>query len=53
VVSGGVRIRWRLAARDAELAAIEAELAHWYSHGPFTDAVTRLAAYRGVAQLAG
>jgi len=40
-----------LAARDAELAAIEADLAHWYTHGPFTDAVARLAAYRGVARL--
>ena len=34
-----------------ELAAIEADLAHWFTHGPFTDAVARLAAYRGVAQL--
>ena len=42
-----------LAARDAELAAAEADLAHWYTHGPFADAVARLAAYRGVAQLAG
>jgi transposase len=40
-----------LAARDAELAAIEADLAHWYTHGPFVDAVTRLAAYRGIARL--
>jgi transposase len=40
-----------LAARDAELAAIEADLAHWYSHGPFVDAVARLAAYRGIARL--
>lgn len=40
-----------LAARDAELAAIEADLAHWYTHGPFVDAVTRLAAYRGIAHL--
>jgi transposase len=39
------------AARDAELAALEADLSHWYHHGPFADAVTRLAAYRGVAQL--
>jgi transposase len=41
-----------LVVRDAELAALEADLAHWYRHGPFADAVTRLAAYRGVAQLA-
>jgi transposase len=43
--------RAMLVARDAELAAVEADLAHWYSHGPFTDAVARLAAYRGVAHL--
>jgi transposase len=43
--------RASLAARDAELAAVEADLAHWFDHGPFTDAVARLAAYRGVAQL--
>src|SRR5439155_6342969 len=40
-----------VAARDAELTAIEADLAHWYTHGPFVDAVRRLAAYRGVARL--
>jgi transposase len=40
-----------LAARDAELAAIEADLAHWYTQGPFADAVARLAAYRGVGRL--
>jgi transposase len=40
-----------LAARDGELAAIEADLKHWYTHGPFADAVARLAAYRGIAQL--
>ena len=43
--------RAMLTARDAELAAVEADLAYWYTHGPFTDAVARLAAYRGVAQL--
>ena len=42
--------RAMLTARDAELAAIEADLAHWFNHGPFTDAVARPAAYRGVAQ---
>jgi transposase len=42
-----------LAARDAELAAVEADLASWYTQGPFADAVARLATYRGVAQLAG
>ena len=40
-----------VAAREAEFAAIEADLAHWYTHGPFVDAVRRLAAYRGVARL--
>jgi transposase len=40
-----------VAARDAELAAIEADLAHWYRHGPFAEAVQRLIAYRGVAHL--
>lgn len=41
--------RAMLCAREAELAAVEADLAHWYTHGPFTDAVARLCAYRGVA----
>jgi transposase len=41
--------RAMLSAREAELAAVEADLAYWYTHGPFTDAVARLAAYRGVA----
>jgi transposase len=45
--------RGMLAARDAELSAAEADLAHWYVHGPFADAVARLAAYRGVAHMAG
>jgi transposase len=40
-----------LAARDAELAAVETDLAHWYTTGPFVDAVARLAAYRGIARL--
>ena len=40
-----------LMARDAELAAVEADLAYWYANGPFVDAVARLAAYRGIAQL--
>jgi transposase len=40
-----------LAARDGELAALEADLARWYTHGPFVDAVARLAAYRGIAYL--
>src|SRR4029453_18661428 len=40
-----------LTPRDAELAALEADVAPWYCHGPFTDAVARLAAYRGVASV--
>ena len=43
--------RAMLAARHAELGAVEADLAGWFTHGPFTTAVARLAAYRGVAQL--
>jgi transposase len=43
--------RAMLAARESELAAIEADLGHWYTHGPFTEAVARLGAYRGIAQL--
>jgi transposase len=41
-----------LEARDAELTAVQADLATWYAQGPFTDAVARLCAYRGVGQLA-
>jgi transposase len=37
-----------LAARDAQLEAIEADLAGWYDQAPFADAVHRLAAYRGI-----
>ncbi|HEV8372588.1 MAG TPA: transposase [Actinomycetota bacterium] len=44
---------WRavLDARDAQLEAIEADLATWYGRPPFADAVARLAAYRGVTRL--
>lgn len=38
-----------LAARDAEVAAIEAELAPWFDHEAFTPATYQLAAYRGIA----
>lgn len=41
--------RAMLAARDAELTAIQTELKHWYTNGPFADVVSRLAAYRGIA----
>jgi transposase len=43
--------RAMLAARDAELAALTAELARYYETGPFAPAVARLAAYRGIDQL--
>jgi transposase len=40
-----------LAARDAALEAIEADLAGWYDRAPFADAVQRLSAYRGITRL--
>jgi transposase len=40
-----------LDVRDAQLAAIEADLAGWYDAAPFADAVGRLSAYRGVTRL--
>jgi hypothetical protein len=40
-----------LAGRDAQLEAVEADLAGWYDRAPFADAVGRLAAYRGVTRL--
>jgi transposase len=42
-----------LDARDAQLDAIEADLATWYDRPPFADQVARLAAYRGVTRLGG
>jgi transposase len=42
-----------LAARDAHLDAIEADLAGWYDRPPFAEQVARLAAYRGVTRLGG
>src|SRR5207249_4027023 len=39
--------------RDAELAAVETDLARWVATGPFAAATHRLAAYRGVAYLGG
>ncbi len=44
--------RAMLTAREVELAALQADLAYWHDHGPFTDAVARLSAYRGVAATA-
>ena len=40
-----------LEVRDAQLEAIEADLAVWYDAPPFADAVHRLSAYRGVTRL--
>ncbi len=40
-----------LAARDAELAAVEAELMVWCAREPVTGAVCRLACYRSIADL--
>jgi transposase len=40
-----------LEVRDAQLEAIEADLAIWYDRAPFADAVHRLSAYRGVTRL--
>jgi transposase len=39
------------AAAGRPREALEADLAHWYTYGPFAHAVARLAAYRGVARL--
>ena len=40
-----------LQSRDAQLEAIQADLAGWYDREPFADAVHRLSAYRGITQL--
>ncbi len=40
-----------LAARQAELRALEADLRCYFTAGPFADAVTRLSAYRGITEL--
>jgi transposase len=40
-----------LATHEAEVAAIDADLAGWFGREPFADAVTRLAAYRGITEL--
>jgi transposase len=40
-----------LAARDAALEAIQADLTGWYDIPPFADAVHRLSAYRGITRL--
>jgi len=40
-----------LAARDAAVAAAEADLKVWFDRDPFADCVHRLGAYRGIAHL--
>jgi len=42
-----------LTARDAAVAAIEADLVQWCGRAPFADGVRRMAAYRGVTELGG
>jgi transposase len=42
-----------LATREAELAAIEAELMPWAGREPLAAAVARLGCYRGIAELTG
>ena len=37
--------------RDAQLAAVEADLVVWFGREPFADAVRRLGAYRGVTHM--
>jgi transposase len=45
--------RGGLAAREAELAAVETELASWAVAPPLAPTVARLGAYRGIAALTG
>jgi hypothetical protein len=40
-----------LAARDAQLETIQADLAGWQDRPPFAEQVARLAAYRGITRL--
>jgi transposase len=42
-----------LACCDAQLRAIDADLAGYFDSGPFVDQVRRLACYRGVTELGG
>jgi len=39
--------------RDAQLAAVEADLVPWFDREPFADGVHRLGAYRGVTHMGG
>lgn len=43
--------RATLTAREAAVAAIDADLATWFTKAPFAEAVARLAAYRGITPL--
>lgn len=43
--------RATLTAREAAVAAIDADLATWFTKAPFADPVARLAAYRGITEL--
>lgn len=45
--------RAALAVREAQVAAIELDLAGYYDRGPFTAAVAQLCAYRGITRLGG
>ena len=45
--------RAALEVREAELAAIEAELAPWAAREPLAGPVARLGCYRGIAELSG
>jgi transposase len=40
-----------LAARDAAVAAVDADLHPWFDRAPFADCVHRLGAYRGIGHL--
>lgn len=42
-----------VATREAQLAAVEADLVPWFDQDPFADAVHRLGAYRGVTHMGG
>jgi transposase len=43
--------RATVAAREAALAAVEADLVTWFDQAPFADGVHRLGAYRGVTHM--
>jgi len=43
--------RATLTAREAAVAAIDADLTGWFGRAPFADPVARLAAYRGITHL--